>query len=189
MQYVYVCVVSVWWPYIHPCSQRARDENREKLSKVFPDPNSLLRPTLDMQEEDEEEEEEEEEGVLEHGTQGAVVGQNGGPLLPRAKVAQHLIRTAPSVAPERLEENIMTEQDRTLEATLAVVPTSGRCSSEDALAGEEDEEESSLRNLPVVSPDLQADSDSEETGGAAHISHRKAGDDIIVEVNLLPHLV
>ena len=147
---------------------------------------------LDLQDEEEDEEEggeEEGEGVLERGAQGAAVQQDDdGPLLPRARVAQHLTRIAPSVAPKRLNENSMTEQDRALEATLAILPTSQHYSNEDALVGGEDGEESSLRNLAVVSPDPQADSDLEEPGGSVYISHREAGDDIVVEVNLLPLL-
>lgn len=163
--------------------QRASDENREKLFEVFPHPNCLLRPTFGLQGDDDDD----EECLPEQDTQAAAMQQNDTSLLPRARVAQHLIRTAP-VAPERVEQNSVVEQDSALEATLALLPTSGHHSSEGALAEEEDEDGNSLRNLPVVSPDPQ-ESDFEGTGGMAYISQREADGDIIVEVNLLPLLV
>ena len=169
--------------------QRASDENREKLFDLFPDPNSLLRPALGLQGEDEDEGEGHGEGegqsVLAQGTEGPMEQQGDSPLLPRARIAQHLMRTAPSAAPARLDEN-SREEERALESTLSTLPTSQHHSSDDALAGDEEGEE---RNLTVVSPDPQAGSDLEEAGGAGYISQREAGDDIIVEVNLMPLLV
>lgn len=166
--------------------QRASDENREKLFDLFPDPNSLLRPTLGLQEEDEGEGQGEEQSVLEQGTEGPVEQQGDSPLLPRARIAQQLMRTAPSAAPARQDEN-SKEEERALEATLATLPTSQHHSNDDALAGGSEEGEESSHT--VVSPDPQAGSDLEEAGGATYIRQREAGDDIIVEVNLLPLLV
>ena len=163
--------------------QRSSDENRDKLYEVFPHPNCLLRPTFGLQEEDEEE----EEGLPVRDTQGTATQQNDTALLPRARVAQHIIRTAP-VPLETVEDSSMAGQGSTLEATLAVLPTSGYHSSEGALVTEEeDEDRNSLRNLPVVSPDPQ-ESEFEGTGGMAYISQREADGDIVVEVNLLPLL-
>ena len=191
----FVCICS-WCSGVTfiSCLQRASDENHEKLFDLFPDPNSLMRPALDLQGEDEEEGEGHREGegegqsVLEQGTEGPVEQQGDSPLLPRARIAQHLMRAAPSEAPARLDEN-STEEEQALEATLATLPTSQHHSNDVALAGGEEGEESSLRNLTVVSPDPQAGSDLEEAGGIGYIRQREAGDDIIVEVNLMPLLV